>query len=145
RLGLAKWIVARENPLTARVVVNRHWAALFGRGLVPTVQDFGFQGETPSHPQLLDWLAVEFMDSGWDVKHLHRLIVTSATYRQESGVRSQETEGDGDAGRDESSIDDPANILLSRGPRLRLEAELIRDAALAVSGLLAPKLGGPPV
>lgn len=145
RLGLAKWIVARENPLTARVVVNRHWAALFGRGLVPTVQDFGFQGETPSHPQLLDWLAVEFMDSGWDVKHLHRLIVTSATYRQESGVRRQETEGDGDAGRDESSIDDPANILLSRGPRLRLEAELIRDAALAVSGLLAPKLGGPPV
>ncbi|HEX6984520.1 MAG TPA: DUF1553 domain-containing protein [Planctomycetaceae bacterium] len=141
RLGFARWLVARENPLTARVVVNREWAAFFGRGVVPTVQDFGFQGETPSHPELLDWLAVEFMGSGesgtghgqWSLKRLHRLIVTSATYRQASDVSP------------DLIARDPQNVLLARGPRLRLEAEQIRDAALASAGLLAPKLGGPPV
>ena len=133
RLGFARWLVADENPLTARVVVNRQWAALFGRGIVSTVQDFGFQGEPPSHPELLDWLAVEFMQSGWSVKDLHRLIVTSAAYRQSSVVPAELLERD------------PQNILLARGPRLRLEAELIRDSALAASGLLAPKLGGEPV
>ncbi len=133
RLSFARWLVSRENPLTARVVVNQHWAALFGRGIVSTVQDFGFQGELPSHPQLLDWLAVEFMDSGWNLKKLHRLIVMSAVYRQSSvaAPRSREL--------------DPANVLLSRGPRLRLEAEIIRDSALAASGLLVRKIGGPPV
>lgn len=155
RLGLAKWIVARDNPLTARVVVNRHWAALFGRGIVPTVQDFGFQGEPPSHPQLLDWLAVEFMDSGWNVKHIHRLIVTSATYRQSSSWRAGVVNPPSHLNSSEDSVlgeltlprspVDPQNVLLARGSRLRLEAELIRDAALAASGLLAPKLGGPPV
>jgi hypothetical protein len=132
RLGLARWLVSRENPLTARVTVNRFWTAFFGRGLVATLEDFGTQSEPPSHPELLDWLAVEFMEN-WSIKHLHRLIVTSATYRQSARLT--------EAGRRL----DPANRWYSRAPRLRLPAELIRDNALAVSGLLNPKMGGPPV
>ncbi len=133
RLGFAQWLVSRENPLTARVVVNRQWQAFFGRGLVRTLEDFGYQGEPPSHPELLDWLAVEFMDRGWSMKQLHRLIVTSATYRQSSRVTPKLLSSD------------PQNILLARGPRGRLEAELVRDAALKISGLLSAKLGGPSV
>jgi hypothetical protein len=133
RLGFARWLVDRRNPLVARVTVNRHWAAFFGRGLVATLDDFGFQGAPPSHPELLDWLAVEFMEEGWSVKALHRLIVTSATYRQSSRATP------GLIARDRD------NRLLARGPRLRLEAELVRDMALRSSGLLAEVLGGPSV
>ena len=133
RLGLAKWMVSRDNPLTARVTVNRFWAQLFGTGLVKTVEDFGSQGEYPSHPDLLDWLAVEFMESGWDVKHIFRTILTSGTYCQSSVVTP------------ESVAKDPANRLLSRGSRYRLDAESVRDSALAVSGLLDKTLGGPSV
>ncbi len=130
RLGLARWLVAPENPLTARVVMNRFWQAYFGTGIVKTVEDFGAQGEWPSHPELLDWLATEFVRSGWDVKHVQRLIVTSATYRQSSVVTPTLRERD------------PENRLLARGPRLRLPAEFIRDQALAVSGLLNDEIGG---
>ncbi len=133
RLAFAQWLVDEANPLTARVTVNRHWAACFGKGIVKTTEDFGFQGELPTHPELLDWLAVEFMKRGWSVKQLHRLIVTSATYRQASRVSPALVERD------------PENRLLARGLRVRLEAELIRDAALRVSGLLTEKLGGPSV
>ncbi|MDW8206529.1 MAG: DUF1549 and DUF1553 domain-containing protein, partial [Chloroherpetonaceae bacterium] len=133
RLTFARWLVDRRNPLTARVTVNRQWAAFFGTGLVKTVEDFGYQGEAPSHPELLDWLAVEFMESGWSLKHIHRLIVTSSTYRQSSRVTPR------------LRAIDPDNRLLARGPRVRLEAELIRDAALTVSGLLSRKIGGPSV
>jgi len=133
RLGLARWLVSVENPLTARVTVNRQWAAFFGRGLVRTTEDFGYQGEPPSHPELLDWLAVEFMERGWSLKKLHRLIATSAAYKQVSRVTPQL--------RDK----DPLNVLLARGPRVRLEAELIRDSALKAVGLLSPKIGGPGV
>lgn len=133
RLGLAKWLVSRENPLTARVTVNRFWAQLFGTGLVKTLEDFGSQGEYPSHPDLLDWLAVEFMDSGWDVKGIFRTIITSETYCQASSVTKQALDKD------------PENRLLARGPRYRLDAESIRDSALAVSGLLEPTIGGPSV
>jgi hypothetical protein len=133
RLGFARWLLSAENPLTARVVVNRHWAAFFATGVVGTVQDFGTQGELPSHPELLDWLAAEYRTSGWDTKRLHRLIVTSATYRQSSAVTAALREKD------------PKNRLLARGPRLRLEAEQIRDAVLSASGLLHMKLGGPSV
>ncbi|HEX3871478.1 MAG TPA: DUF1553 domain-containing protein, partial [Pirellulales bacterium] len=133
RLGLAQWITMRTNPLTARVAVNRFWATLFGAGLVRTVADFGSQGEVPTHPELLDWLAVDFMDSGWDVKALVRKIVLSATYRQTSVPTPALLEHD------------PQNRLLARGPRFRLSAELIRDAALKTSGLLVPRLGGPGV
>ena len=133
RLGLANWLVARENPLTARVVVNNLWALLFGNGLVRTPEDFGLQGERPTHPELLDWLAVEFMDSGWDVKHILRVMATSATYRQ-SSVASPAL-----------LARDPENRLLARAPRFRLPAWMLRDAALHSSGLLNPALGGPPV
>jgi uncharacterized protein DUF1553/uncharacterized protein DUF1549/cytochrome c len=133
RLDLAEWLVSRDNPLTARVTVNRIWQEYFGSGLVVTSEDFGTQGEKPSHPRLLDWLAVEFMDSGWGLKHLHKTIVMSATYRQSS------------AARPELETRDPDNALLARQARLRLPAELVRDNTLAVSGLLYQKLGGPSV
>jgi mono/diheme cytochrome c family protein len=167
RLTFARWLVSPQNPLTARVAVNRQWAALFGAGLVRSVQDFGYQGESPSHPELLDWLAVAFETPpsaaerstklaattvrastaisdqgsnsayaggmGWSLKRLHRLIVTSATYRQSSRITP------------ELLAKDPENRLLARGPRLRLEAELLRDATLTASGLLSPKIGGPSV
>ncbi|WP_395740737.1 PSD1 and planctomycete cytochrome C domain-containing protein [Prosthecobacter sp.] len=130
RIGLAKWITSKENPLTARVFVNQVWQMLFGAGLVRTPDDFGLQGQRPTHPELLDWLAVDFMENGWDVKKLIKLIVTSETYQQSS---------------DRTTAADPQNLLLSRGPRFRLPAWMIRDAALASSGLLNPALGGPPV
>ncbi len=133
RLGFAKWLVSPENPLTARVTVNRQWQAFFGTGLVKTLDDFGFQGEVPSHPELLDWLAVNFVENGWSMKKLHRLIVTSATYKQDSRITPELLEKD------------PQNRLLARGPRLRIEAEMIRDLALSASGLLSGKLYGPSV
>jgi hypothetical protein len=133
RQGVAQWLISRDNPLTARVVVNRYWEQLFGMGLVETSEDFGTQGSLPSHPQLLDWLAVELMENDWDIKGLLRSIVISATYRQSSRIER------GDIERD------PNNILLSRGPRFRLSAEMIRDQALAVSGLLSDKMYGPSV
>ncbi len=130
RLGFARWLVAEENPLSARVTVNRFWQRYFGVGLVKTSEDFGSQGEQPSHPKLLDWLAVEFQRSGWDVKHMQRLIVTSATYRQSSKAKPNEYAAD------------PENRLLARGPRFRLDAEAVRDNALSASGLLVEKVGG---
>ncbi|MAT69836.1 MAG: hypothetical protein CMJ58_09965 [Planctomycetaceae bacterium] len=130
RLGLAQWIVDERNPLTARVAVNRFWQEVFGTGLVLTAGDFGVSGQLPSHPELLDWLAVEFRESGWDVKQLFRLIVTSATYRQSAAAPA------------ELFARDPANRLLARGPRFRMDAEMVRDAALAASGLLSPDIGG---
>src|SRR6185436_1470617 len=133
RLALARWIVDPANPLTARVTVNRWWQMYFGAGIVRSVEDFGVQGERPSHPELLDWLAVELVRSGWDVKHLQRTIVTSATYRQSSRVTPALRERD------------PDNRLLARGPRFRLPAEMVRDQALAASGLLVERLGGPSV
>ena len=133
RLALAKWLVDPANPLTARVTVNRLWESCFGTGLVKTSEDFGRQGETPSHPELLDWLATEFVRTGWNVKALHKLIVMSAAYRQDAAT---------DAVRLEKDF---YNRLLARGPRFRMDAEMIRDQALAVSGLLNPKLGGPSV
>ncbi len=137
RLDLARWLVHRDNPLTARVIVNRVWQQYFGRGLVETENDFGTMGTLPSHPELLDWLAVEFMAKGWSLKHLHRLIVSSAAYRQTSTVSP--------AARAAAAAVDPDNRLLWRQNRLRLDAEIVRDVGLAASGLLAPKLGGPPV
>jgi hypothetical protein len=145
RLGLARWLADPSHPLTARVIVNRYWQMYFGTGLVKTAEDFGSQGEWPSHPELLDWLSAEFMSpsvsdpqlstlnpqpSPWDIKHIHRLIVTSATYRQSSAVTPQ------------LAARDPENRLLARGPRLRLQAEFIRDQALAISGLLNGEIGG---
>jgi hypothetical protein len=143
RLGFAKWLVSPENPLTARVTVNRFWQQVFGIGLVKTSEDFGSQGALPSHPELLDWLALEFIRSGWDVKHLIKLMVTSATYRQSSrrGAFQVPTKVESRP----SLIEDTDNRLLSRGPRHRLIAEVIRDQALAVSGLLVTKIGGPSV
>jgi hypothetical protein len=134
RLGLANWIVDPDNPLTARVAVNRAWEQFFGRGIVDTSEDFGTQGSPPSHPELLDWLATEYLHQDWRTKALHKLIVTSATYRQSSAAAPL-------------TIDerDPANRLLARGPRFRLEAEMVRDAVLAASGLLSRKIGGPSV
>jgi hypothetical protein len=133
RLGLARWIVSPENPLTARVVVNHFWQMLFGAGLVRTPEDFGLQGERPVYPEILDWLAVEFMASGWDVKHLLTAIVTSATYRRESATDAA------------ALTRDPLNRFLARGARFRLPSWMLRDAALRASGLLNPALGGPPV
>jgi hypothetical protein len=133
RLGLAQWLTMRGHPLTARVEVNRLWKMLFGTGIVATAADFGAQGEWPSHPELLDWLAVDFMEHGWDVKRLLTLIVTSATYRQSSAASAELLERD------------PQNRLLARGPRFRLPAELVRDQALQVAGLLVPRVGGPSV
>lgn len=133
RLSFAKWLFAPENPLTARVAANRQWQAFFGRGLVKTLEDFGYQSEAPSHPELLDWLAVELVRQGWSMKKLHRLIVTSQTYRQTS------------ARSDEAGGIDPENVLLSRGSRFRLDAEIIRDSALKAAGLLSGKMGGPGV
>ncbi|WP_153801013.1 PSD1 and planctomycete cytochrome C domain-containing protein [Foetidibacter luteolus] len=133
RLGLAAWTVNKNNPLTARVYVNQLWQDFFGRGIVKTTGDFGMQGELPSHPELLDWLAVDFMEHGWDIKRLVKQIVMSATYRQSSKVTE-----------DKLSID-PENIYLSRGPRFRLSAEFVRDLVLASSGLLVRTIGGPSV
>ena len=133
RLDLARWLVDARNPLIARVTVNRLWQQYFGRGLVETENDFGTQGTPPSHPELLDWLATEFMAQKWSLKAMHRLIVNSATYRQSSRVRP------------ELNVVDPTNKLLARQSRLRLDAEIVRDVALSASGLLDPKLGGPPV
>ena len=133
RLGLARWLVAPDHPLTSRVTVNRIWQHHFGTGLVKTAENFGVQGEIPSHPELLDWLATEFVRTGWDVKAMHRLIVTSATYRQSSRA-------------DPARLRlDPENRLLSRGPRFRLSAEAVRDNALAIGGLLVEKVGGPSI
>jgi hypothetical protein len=133
RLDLARWLVRDDNPLTPRVVVNRVWMQYFGRGLVETESDFGMQGTSPSHPELLDYLAAEFVERGWSLKRLHRAIVLSATYRQASRYRPELQEAD------------PGNVLLARQQRLRLAAETVRDAALSASGLLAPALGGPTV
>jgi hypothetical protein len=133
RLALARWLVSEENPLTSRVVANRYWEQLFGAGLVPTSEEFGAQGEPPTHPELLDWLATELVRDGWDLKRFLRLLVTSATYRQDSRVTPELLHRDLD------------NRLLARGPRFRLPAEAVRDQALAVAGLLSPKLYGPPV
>ncbi len=133
RLGLATWLVSEENPLTARVAVNRIWARLFGVGIVSTEEDFGTQGAPPTHPQLLDWLATEFMRRDWNIKAMIRMIVQSATYRQRSDISA------------ELHQRDPGNTLLARGARFRLPAETVRDQALAASGLLSRKVGGPPV
>jgi hypothetical protein len=133
RLGFAEWLVGKSNPLLARVTVNRSWQMYFGTGIVKTTEDFGRQGEWPSHPELLDWLAVNFMKSGWDVKALQKLIVMSATYRQSS------------EGSPALQNRDPENRLLARGPRFRLSAGMIRDQALFAAGLLSEKAGGPPV
>jgi Protein of unknown function (DUF1553)/Protein of unknown function (DUF1549)/Planctomycete cytochrome C len=133
RLNFARWLVDPANPLIGRVTVNRAWAAFFGRGIVRTVEDFGTQGDVPSHPKLLDWLAVDFIEQGWSLKKLHRLIVTSATYRQSSSVSA------------ELAARDLDNRLLARGPRTRLEAELVRDNILRAAGLLSEKIGGPSV
>jgi hypothetical protein len=133
RLDLARWMVDKDNPLTARVAVNRMWQQYFGHGIVDTENDFGTQGAPPSHPELLDWLATEFMSRGWSQKAIHRLIVTSATYRQSSNVRP------------ELLTSDPYNKLLARQTRLRLDSEIVRDVSLAASGLLSEKVGGPSV
>jgi hypothetical protein len=133
RLGFAQWLLRPEHPLTSRVTVNRFWQEVFGQGLVVTTGDFGVSGELPSHPELLDWLAVEFRESSWDVKRFFKLLVTSSTYRQSAAATPEKLEMD------------PSNRLLARGPRFRMDAEMVRDYALAVSGLLVDKLGGPSV
>jgi hypothetical protein len=133
RLGLAQWLLRPEHPLTARVTVNRFWQEIFGTGLVRTTGDFGVTGEQPSHPELLDWMAVEFRETGWDVKRFFTLLVTSATYRQAAVNTAEKLEKD------------PQNRLLSRGPRFRMDAEMVRDSALAAGGLLVRRLGGPSV
>jgi mono/diheme cytochrome c family protein len=133
RLGLARWLVSPDNPLVGRVTVNRHWHAFFGRGLVQTPEDFGTQGDRPTHPELLDWLAVEFTDRNWSMKRLHRLIVTSATYRQSSRVSPELLKRD------------PYDALYARGPRLRVEYETLRDLSLSAGDLLSQKIGGPSV
>ncbi len=133
RLGLAKWLTDNKNPLTARVYVNRLWSVFFGQGIVKTIEDFGSQGALPTHPELLDWLAVEFMENGWDTKYIIKKMMMSATYRQSSRITKEKKEID------------PENIYLSRGPRFRLSAEEIRDYVLATSGLLNQEIGGPSV
>lgn len=133
RLGLAQWLVSPENPLTARTTANRYWQMFFGRGLIKSADDLGVQSEFPLHAELVDWLSAEFRDSGWDVKRLCRLIVTSAVYKQSSKLQPGAAERD------------PENRFLARGPRYRMPAWMIRDQALAASGLLVAKLGGPPV
>jgi hypothetical protein len=133
RLGFAQWLVHPDHPLTARVAVNRYWQIYFGRGLVKTAEDFGNQGDMPSHPELLDWLAVSFVKSGWNIKALQKMIVLSATYRQSSKPSEK------------AAATDPENILLSHGPANRLTAEMLRDNVLAASGLLHKKIGGPSV
>ena len=133
RLGFAKWLLSPEHPLTARVTINRFWQNVFGMGIVETSEDFGTQGKPPVHPELLDWLATEFIASGWDVQGMLKLMLTSATYRQSAQVTPEKLERDAD------------NLLLSRSPRYRLDAEIVRDNALALSGLLYPKIGGPSV
>ena len=133
RLGLARWLTQPQHPLTGRVVVNRFWAQCFGTGIVKTLEDFGSQSEWPSHPELLDWLAREFVDGGWNVKAFLRSIVLSSTYRQSSAFTP------------ERLARDPENRLLARGPRFRLPAELLRDQALFLSGTLSPRIGGPSV
>jgi hypothetical protein len=133
RVGFAKWLLRPEHPLTARVTVNRFWQEVFGTGIVRTAGDFGVSGELPSHPELLDWLAVEFRESGWDVKQFFKLLVSSATYRQAAVASAEKLDKD------------PQNRFLSRGPRFRMDGEMVRDYALASSGLLVRKLGGPSV
>lgn len=133
RLDLAKWLVSPDNPLTSRVIANRVWQQLFGKGIVETENDFGLQGTVPSHPELLDWLAVDFRESGWNFKELLRKIMTSHTYMQSSAHRA------------DVAATDPLNVYLAKQNRLRLEAEIVRDVALSASGLLAPKMYGPPV
>ncbi len=133
RLGLAQWLTRSDHPLTSRVAVNRYWQMIFGQGLVRTPEDFGSQGQPPTHPDLLDWLAADFMEHGGDVKRLLKLMVTSTTYRQSSQASKGLVE------------QDPENRLLARGPRYRLPAEMIRDNALQTSGLLVSKIGGAPV
>ncbi|MBL9189855.1 MAG: DUF1553 domain-containing protein [Opitutaceae bacterium] len=133
RLGLAEWLLVPEQPLMARVTVNRMWQEVFGRGLVESAGDFGIMGDRPTHPELLDWLAVEFRESGWDVKKLYRLLVMSATYRQIANASPERLAAD------------PTNALLSRGPRFRMDGEMLRDSALAAAGLLVEKIGGPSV
>jgi hypothetical protein len=133
RLGLAQWLISKDNPLTARVTVNRWWSELFGHGLVTTLEDFGIKGEPPTHPELLDWLAVHFMEKGWSMKQMIRLMTTSATFCQDATISPAMLERD------------DANLLYARGPRFRLDAEGVRDNALAISGLLSHQKGGPPI
>ena len=133
RLGFAQWLTSSQHPLTARVAVNRYWQRLFGIGLVKTSEDFGVQGDLPSHPELLDWLAAEFIDSGWDVQHIQRLMLTSATFKQSAKIA------------DKGAVKDPENRLLARGPRMRLDGEEVRDMVLQASGLLVNHIGGPSV
>ncbi len=133
RLGFAKWLLRADHPLTTRVTVNRFWQELFGTGLVKTSGDFGITGELPSHPELLDWMAIEFREGGWDIKKFFKLLVTSATYRQAATATKEKLEKDRE------------NRLLSRGPRYRMDGEMVRDQALAASGLLVRKIGGPSV
>ena len=133
RLGFARWLLRPEHPLTARVTVNRFWQEIFGTGLVKTTEDFGVNGEVPPNQELLDWLAVDFRESGWDIKRFYRMMVMSAAYRQSAASTPEKIERD------------PQNRLISRGPRFRMDAEMVRDYALAASGLLTDKIGGPSV